>query len=70
MALKISENKKKEVVITLSGPITQEMIVHVAEYLRYRQLVSKSKATQADVDRLATEVKRSMARKRRERLAS
>lgn len=70
MALKISENKKKEVVITVSGPITQEMIVHVAEYLRYRQLVGKSKATQSDVDRLATEVKRSMGRKRRERLAS
>lgn len=69
MALKISENRK-EVVITISGPITQEMIMHVAEYLRYRQLVSKSKATQADVDRLATEVKQAMGRKRRERLAS
>ena len=70
MALRISENKKKEVVITVSGPITQELIMHVAEYLRYRQLVSKSKATQADVDRLATDAKRAMARKRRERLAS
>jgi hypothetical protein len=70
MALKIGENKKKEVVITVSGPITQEMIMHVAEYLRYRQLVSKSKATQADVDRLAAEVKQAMGRKHRERLAS
>jgi hypothetical protein len=70
MALKIGENKKKELVITVSGPITQELIMHVAEYLRYRQLVSKSKATQADVDRLAAEVKHAMGRKHRERLAS
>ena len=70
MALKISENKKKEVVITLSGPIYQAMIEHVLNYMRFLQVQRKSKATVADVERLATDVKRSMARKRRERLAS
>jgi|LakMenE18May11ns_1017448.scaffolds.fasta_scaffold9926431_2 hypothetical protein len=70
MALKISENKKKEVVITLSGPVDQDMIEHVVNYMRYLQVQRKSKATQADVDRLAMEVKRSMGRKRRERMAS
>jgi hypothetical protein len=38
--------------------------------MRYLQVQRKSKATQADVDRLAMEVKRSMGRKRRERMAS
>lgn len=70
MAVKISENKKKEVVITLSGPIDQAMIEHVVNYMRFLQVQRRSKATAADVERLATEVKRSMARKRRERLAS
>lgn len=70
MALKISENKKKEVVITLSGPIDQAMIEHVVNYMRFLQVQRKSKATAADVEGLATEVKRSMAHKRRERLAS
>jgi hypothetical protein len=70
MAVKISENKKKEVVITLSGPIDQAMIEHVVNYMRFLQVQRRSKATDADVKRLATEVKRSMGRKRRERLAS
>jgi len=70
MALKISENKKKEVVITLSGPIDQSMIEHVVKYMRYLQVLGKSKATQADIDKLVDEVDTAMFHKRRKRLAS
>jgi len=70
MALKISENKKKEVVITLSGPIDQAMIEHVVKYMRYLQVLGKSKATQADIDKLVDEVDTAMFHKRRKRLAS
>lgn len=71
MALKISENKKKEVVITVSGPITQEMIQHIADYLHYKKLTQgMKKVSQAQVDELATEIKRAMGRKRRASLAS
>lgn len=70
MALKISENKKKEVVITLSGSIDQAMIDHVVKYMRYLQVLGKSKASQADIHKLADEVDTAMWRKRRKRMAS
>jgi hypothetical protein len=70
MALKISENKKKEVVITLSGPVDQALIEQVVNYMRYLQVNRRSKASQADVDKLADEITRSMASKRRKRMAS
>jgi hypothetical protein len=70
MALKISENKKKEVVITLSGPVDQAMIEQVVNYMRYLQVNRRSKASQTDVDKLADEITRSMASKRRKRMAS
>ena len=70
MALKINENKKKEVVITLSGPIDQAMIDHVVKSLRYLQVLKKSKATQADIEKLADEVDTAMWQKRRKKLAS
>lgn len=70
MAIQINENKKKQVVITLSGPIDQAMIEHVVKYMRYLQLIGKSKATQADIDSLVDEVDTAMWRKRRKRMAS
>lgn len=70
MPLKISENKKNELVLTLSGPIDQAMIEHVVKYMRYLQIARRSKATQADIDRLADEVDTAMWRKRRKRMAS
>jgi len=44
MALQISEGKKNEVVITMTGPIDQAMIEHVVNYMRYKQVLRKSKA--------------------------
>ncbi len=70
MALKISENKKKEVVITLSGAIDQAMIDHVVKYMRYLQVLGRSKASQTDIDKLVDEVDTAMWRKRRKRMAS
>ncbi len=70
MPLKISENKKNELVLTLSGPIDQAMIEHVVKYMRYLQITRRSKATQADIDKLADEVDTAMWRKRRKRMAS
>jgi hypothetical protein len=71
MALQIRENKKKEVVITLSGKIDPEQVEQAMRYLRYLALTSTmKKVTQAEVDALAAEVKHGMARKRRKKLAS
>ena len=70
MALQINENRKNEVVITLKGPIDQAMIEHVVKYMRYLQIVRKSKATQAEIDKLVDEVDTAMWRKRRKRMAS
>jgi hypothetical protein len=70
MALQISEGKKNEVVITLTGPIDQAMIDHVVKYMRYMQVLRKSKASQADIDKLVDEVDTAMWRKRRKRMAS
>ena len=70
MALQMNENRKNEVVITLKGPIDQAMIEHVVKYMRYLQIVRKSKATQAEIDKLVDEVDTAMWRKRRKRMAS
>jgi hypothetical protein len=71
MALRIRENKKKEVVITWTGKIDPEQVEQAMRYLRYLALTSTMKKVgQAEVVTLAAEVKRGMARKRRRKLAS
>lgn len=71
MSVTIKQNSRKETVITVTGPMDPATIQRVADYLRYLELTRGMKnVPQAEVDALATEVKRGMALKRRKRMAS
>jgi hypothetical protein len=52
----IEEADNKDIIIRIRASEQSEEIKRAIDYLRYLQLVSKSKAGQADADRLADEV--------------
>jgi hypothetical protein len=52
----IIESKDKEIIIRISSDVNLEDIQKSLDYIRYREIVSKSTATQADIDKLAAEV--------------
>lgn len=63
------EQKSDSIVVTLpvNVDIDIEEIQRFLKYLRYKELVSKSKATQEEIDRLAREVNKSWWQKNRHR---
>ena len=52
------ERTDKEVIIRLSVNVDTEGLQRFIDYLSYKEATAKSKATQADVDKLAAEVKK------------
>lgn len=71
MPITIKQNGKKATVITITGKVDAAAVERATRYLRYLELTADlKKVTQAQVDELATSIKRGMARKRRKRLAS
>lgn len=71
MAISIKQNSKQETVITISGKVDAEAIEQAIKYLRYLELTTGFKpVSQHQVDELSGSIKRSMANKRRKRLAS
>jgi len=71
MAISIKQNSKQETVITISGKVDAEAIKQAIKYLRYLELTTGFKpVSQPQVDELSASIKRSMANKRRKRLAS
>ncbi|HRN35993.1 MAG TPA: hypothetical protein PLV70_03735 [Flavobacteriales bacterium] len=71
MAISIKQNSKQETVITISGKVDAEAIEQAIKYLRYLELTSGLKPVSLhQVDELSGSIKRSMANKRRKRLAS
>lgn len=56
----ILERTKDEILIRLSSNVDLTELQDMLDYLRYRELTAKSKAKQADVDKLAKEVNASM----------
>ncbi len=52
----IIESKDKEIIIRISSDVNLEDIQKSLDYIRYREIVSKSTATQTDIDKLAAEV--------------
>ena len=52
----IIENKDKEIIISISSEVNLEDIQKSLDYIRYKEIVSKSKATEADIENLAAEV--------------
>jgi hypothetical protein len=56
----IVERNKKEIVVRLSPETDTSDLQDMLDYLEYKELVSKSKAKQSDIDQLSHEVNKSM----------
>jgi hypothetical protein len=70
MSFTVKRNKKNELVVTISGPITDQVLSRLSGYLRILELTKDSTATSDDVAKLADTVDTAMWRKRRKRMAS
>lgn len=71
MPITITQNRKKETVITIAGKVDADAVERATRYLRFLELTADfKKVSPEQVDELAKSVKRGMAEKRRKRLAS
>jgi len=61
------ERTKNEVIIRLPSYVDTEGLQRLVDYLSYKEVLSKSKAKQSDVDKLAKEVKKGWWKKNRNR---
>jgi len=61
------ERTKNEVIIRLPSHVDTEGLQRLVDYLSYKEVLSKSKAKQSDVDKLAKEVKKGWWKKNRNR---
>ena len=61
------ERTHDEVIIRLPSYVDTEGLQRLVDYLTYKEATSKSKAEQADVDKLAKEVKKGWWTKNRSR---
>ena len=61
------ERTSKEIIIRLPSYVTTDGLQRLVDYLTYKEATAKSKAKQADVDALATEVKKGWWTKNRSR---
>lgn len=52
----IIESKDNEIIIRISPNVNLEDIQKSLDFIRYKEIISKSKATQSDVDSLAKEI--------------
>ncbi len=52
----VLERTDKEIVIRLPNGIDWGDLESILKYIRYREIVSKSEATQEDIDRFASEM--------------
>jgi endonuclease III-like uncharacterized protein len=55
----IIESKDNEIIIRISSNVNLEDIQKSLDYIRYKEILSKSKATELDVEKLAAEVNES-----------
>ena len=61
------ERTNKEVIIRVPSYVNTDGLQALIDYLIYKEATAKSKATQAEVDKLATEVKKNWWAKNRKR---
>lgn len=61
------ERTKNEVIIRLPSYVDTQGLQRLVDYLSYKEVTSKSKAKQGDVDKLAKEVKKGWWNKNRSR---
>lgn len=64
----IIERTNKEVIIRLPAYVDTNGLQRLVDYLTYKEATAKSKAKQADVDKLAREVKKGWWAQNRNRL--
>jgi len=62
------ERIDNEVIIRLSGSIDTTDLEEMVDYLRFKEITSKSKATQDEVDLLVKEIKKGRWESNRKRL--
>lgn len=56
----ILERTKNEIIVRLPSNVDLSELQDMLDYLKYKEVTAKSKAKQADVDKLAREVNASM----------
>lgn len=61
------ERTSKEVIIRLSASIDTIELQHLIDYLTYKEATAHSKATQVQVDKLATDIKKGWWKNNRKR---
>jgi hypothetical protein len=64
----IIERTNNEVIIRLLPTIDTEELQELVNFFRYKELTSKYKATQSDVDSFASEINKNWYKANRERL--
>jgi hypothetical protein len=64
----IIERTKNEVIIRLSSKISVTDLQDLSDYLKYKELSKKSRATQRQVDKLVSDVKRGRWQKTRKKI--
>jgi hypothetical protein len=62
----IIERTEKEVLVRLPSDLDLSELQDMLDYLKYRELTAKSKATQEDADKLADEANASIWKKYKE----
>lgn len=63
----IERNTNDQITITVSSSVDSFGLQRLIDYIKYLEATSKSKAKQADVDKLAEEVNASWWKKNRDR---
>ena len=59
----IIERRKKEILVRLLPTTNISDLQDMIDFLNYKELVSKSKAKQSDIDELSRQINRSMTEK-------
>jgi hypothetical protein len=60
----IVERNKKEVIIRLPASVNTDDLQDFIDYARYKELTSKSKATQQEIDELADKINKDWWKKK------
>jgi hypothetical protein len=64
----IIERTKNEIIIRLPGDMNIDELQDMADWFQYKEITRKSKATQADVDILVSQIKKGRWDKRKSAL--
>ena len=64
----IIESSKSGIIIRLPGNMNIDELQELTDWLKYKEIVSKSKASQSDVDELVGKIKKGRWARRKEML--